>query len=311
MNRLTNYVHLDTRPVGREAALAVLARPTFGVEVTVPELARECVLGNRDPQHMGGRADLSAIEGLTALLRGESQVATVAPDLDSIGSMAVLDIAMDAIARLGAFAGEILRRIELIGQVDRFERGTWPGERPLPTIDAPWTDGVAGASDTRELAAMAAVVADFRLPVEERVRMLRAWLATGEEPVSYRDQVEAERLDMVHALTDGRIALGTAADGPIATVVSTHRAGMAIGYHRAPVVVALNPEFRFKGSDPIRKFTVAQYKEGYVNFRDLFDALRAREEGWGGSPTIGGSPQGVSSSLQLEDVVRIVEEYLL
>ena len=36
-----------------------------------------------------------------------------------------------------------------------------------------------------------------------------------------------------------------------------------------------------------------------------------REPGWGGSPTIGGSPQGVSSVIPTDEIVRIVEEHLL
>ena len=43
---------------------AILARPCLGIEVTEPELAARCVLGNIDPQHLGGidtpRRDLAA-----------------------------------------------------------------------------------------------------------------------------------------------------------------------------------------------------------------------------------------------------------
>lgn len=308
---MTAYMALDPRPAARQTMLELLSTPTFGVEVTVPELGLACLLGNADPQHTGGRADMSAIEGLAALFRGEAQVATVLPDLDSLGSMAVLDIAMDAIAQLGALAGEILWRIELIGRADRFERGEWPGRRPLPTLDQPWSDVLSGASDTRELAAMGAVVADHRLPVEERVRLLRIWLSTGEEPLEYRQRVEAERAEMLAALTGGEILVREAAKGHIATVVSTHRAGMAIGYHRAPVVVAQNPAFSFKGSAPVVKFTIAQFRVGYVDLSAALTELAGREPGWGGSPTIGGSPQGVSSGLSLDEVVAVVEAHLL
>jgi hypothetical protein len=198
------YVALDPRTAAQQTMLQLLASmPTLGVEVTDRRLAEACLLGNIDPQHTGGRSDLSAIECLTALFRGEAQVATVLTDLDSLGSMAVLGIAMDAIAQLGALAGEILQRIELIGRADRFERGEWPGKRPLPTADQPWSDVLSGASDTRELAAMGAVVADHRLPVEERVRLLRIWLTTGEEPARYRQQVEVERNKMLAALISG------------------------------------------------------------------------------------------------------------
>ena len=38
--------------------------------------------------------------------------------------------------------------------------------------------------------------------------------------------------------------------------------------------------------------------------------LAALEPGWGGSPTIGGSPQGVSSLLTTEQVVEVVARHL-
>jgi len=79
----------------------------------------------------------------------------------------------------------------------------------------------------------------------------------------------------------------------------------------APIVIAFNPAFRFQGGEPTRKFTVAQYKLGYVNLREVLRDLSELEPGWGGSPTIGGSPQGVSSKLSLEEVVEVVSCHLL
>ena len=79
----------------------------------------------------------------------------------------------------------------------------------------------------------------------------------------------------------------------------------------APVVVALNPEFRFRGGEPHRKFTVCQFSAGYCDIPGALRELNGLEEGWGGSPTIGGSPQGVSSALTVEEVVRVVTRHLL
>lgn len=318
-----DILQLDTRPNSREEVLDQLRTSiTWGSEVSDPELSAACAAGNLDPQHLGGRGDLSAIETVTTLLRGEANAATVRPDLDSLGSMAVLDIAMDIIQRARALEGDILRRIELIGQSDRFERGGWPGVRPLPTAEQPWFEA-AGASEIRSLAPMAAVVQDRSLPLERRVELLKLWLATGEEPAGYREKVEAERRDMIRALVSGEIKISEAAGGRIAVVVSTHRAGVGLGYHRAPVVVAVNPTFTLGGGDPHVKFTTAQFETGFVNMAQVRDELNELEaaakqiprgnlkNAWGGPPNMANSPQGESSLLSLDEVVWVVERHLL
>jgi hypothetical protein len=316
-------LQLDTRLSARPATTALLRSETvFGLEVTDPEYATACAAGNVDPQHLGGRRDLSSIEVIAALFRGQAKAATVLPDLDSLGSMAVLEIAMDLIAKARAFEGEVLERIELIGAADRFERGGWPGVRPLPTKERPWFEEAAGATESRPLAAMGAVVQDRRLPLTERVRLLKLWLATGQEPQEYRTRVETERLDMIRALEEDEIIIGKAAHGCIATVVSTHRAGVGLGYHCAPVVIALNPQFRFGEGDVHAKFTIAQFTDDYIELDAILAELNEQEAAtrsiplaglknrWGGSPTIGGSPQGESSRLSLREVVRTVKRHL-
>lgn len=316
-------LQLDTRTPARQAVLADLARTTtFGLEVTDAEYALACAAGNVDPQHLGARADLSAIEVMAALLKGEVRAATVQPDLDSLGSMAVLEIAMELVAQVRALEGEVMRRIEMIGVADRFERGGWPGVRPFPTREVPWFES-AGASESYPLAAMAAVVRDNRLSLAGRVALLKRWLATGEEPAQYRNRVETERLEMIAALEGGSIRIVEVGNGRIAAVVSTHQAGIGLGYHRAPVVIALNPSFQFRGGAPYKKFTIAQFTGDYLNLRAALESLNRLEAAyrgvevdklenrWGGSPTIGGSPQGESSEVTLKQVQEIVEQHLL
>ena len=96
----------------------------------------------------------------------------------------------------------------------------------------------------------------------------------------------------------------------MAVVESRHRAATAVGYATAPVVVALNPAFLLGQGDPHRKFTVAAYGPQYADIRSALAELAALEPGWGGSPTIGGSPQGVSSQLTTEQVVEVVARHL-
>ncbi len=301
------YAIFDPRPTGKKTNERVFAAGgVYGIEVTIPALAERCI-ANLDPQHTGGDANRAAIEeALTAELPPEgATLATVRVDLDSVGAMAVLTLRAK-----GESLEPAMDRIHLVAESDKFARGGWPGRRPLPTRDNPWPEEQASAGSSRPLAAIAVAVSDFRVPIEERVALMERWLLTGEEPAKYREKVEKERAEMISALESGVIKVREAAGGKIAVVESIHRAATSVGYCIAPVVVALNPEFRFQGGESIRKFTVCQFEAGYVDLRAVFADLSELEPGWGGSPTIGGSPQGISSTLTTEQVVEVVERHL-
>lgn len=305
-----NYALLDPRniPAAAEANDKVFANPVYGIEVTVPALAKRCIF-NLDPQHSGGDANRAAIEdALTAELPTEgSTLATVRADLDAVGSMAIFNLRAK-----GESLDPAMERINMVATSDKFARGGYTGPKPLPTRDNPWNEETATAESSRPLAAIAVAVMDFRVPLADRVVTMERWLLTGEEPEQYRVQVEKERLDMITALEMGQIKHETRSGGKIAVVESTHRAATSVGYSIAPVVVALNPAFRLGGSDPHRKFTVCVFEEGkFADIKSALAELATIEAGWGGSPTIGGSPQGVSSQLTTEVVVEVVEKYLL
>lgn len=201
----------------------------------------------------------------------------------------------------------VRERVRLVAESDRFARGGWPGPRPLPTPDNP----ERGAERESRLAGIAAAVGDFKVPIAKRVAAMQRWLLTGEEPAGYRERWCAERRDLAAAIADGRIKIELAADGRVATVASSHRAATSVGYSLAPVVVARNPEFRFQGGEPHAKFTVAQFVSGHVDLKAAGTELAVREAGWGGTPTIIGSPQGVGSTLTLDEVVEVVARHLI
>lgn len=311
-----SFAVLDPRPAGAEANQKIFENPKgiLGIEVTIPALAARCTLGNIDPQHTEGGGLIgnrlpgaAAIEVAisifgAALVPEGATLATVRADCDSIGAMALLDLRAEG----EPFPYELAERIRLVVESDRFARGGWPGPKPLPTKENPWPESKHG----QPLAAIAAAVSDFKVPIEDRVAAMEKWLLTGEEPEEYRKRAEAERLEMIEALETGWIKVEAAADGRIAVVESTHRAGTSVGYSLAPVVVALNPQFRFQGGEPHRKFTIAQFEAGYMDLWKAAEELSGLESGWGGSPTILGSPQGMSSQLTLGEVVGVVTRHL-
>lgn len=337
--------------------------PALGVEVTVKHLAEQCSLGNIDPQHGFGsyryyppqpheevtplppQPNLAAIElALTwdSLDYGfDLSFVTVRPDLDSVGAMALLT-GLDAVRYIIADEyqavqnntaqwfnpcwqkeRDIAGRIKMVADADKFARGEWK-PRPLPSRDDPWPATSAGASELGDLAAIAAAVADHKVPMAERVETMRRWLEFGQEPRVYREQVERERQEMIDALEQGDILIQHLEGGSLkyssrerfvrtgywpgaAVVVTTHRAATMLGYSFAPVVIAINPAFISDGDAPRRKVTICQYREGYINMGALADALNEIEPGWGGSKTIIGSPQDRGCELSLQAIVDAVE----
>lgn len=292
---------LDPRAI--PAALAAndalfASGPVFGIEVTIPALAARCVQ-NIDPQHTDGRADCAAIqEALTCELPPEgATLVTIRADLDAIGAMAVL-----AMRARGESLESAQSRINAIAESDTFARGGWKPQ-PLPSRS---TD----STSTTRLGAIAAAVGDFKVPINTRVETMTKWLQTGEEPALYVAQVENERLERLRAFEAGEIAHETRADGRIAVVTSTHRAATSIGYALAPVVVACNPAFVVGNGEPHRKYTVCTFEAKYLDVQAALKDLQLLEPGWGGSPTIVGSPQGRASRLTMDQVVSVVERHL-
>lgn len=281
------YHLLDPRDV--LAGVAYLRdNEALGLEVTIPELATACRLGNIDPQHTGRDARRAAIEDVVtvALPPAGTVLITVRPDADAIGSMAVLE------ARA---AGEPVdpARVGLIAEADKEAVGPWPGP------------GRIRVDEVTDVAVVNAVCMDHRTPLEDRVSAVRQWLTGGTIPGG--EEIRARlRDEAAAALAATKV---TENDG-VAAVTSTHRKGVDIGYQHAPVVVATNPSFRWQGGPAHVKHTVARWNTSQpMDWAGMLAALRQAEPGWGGSSSICGSPQGVGSTLSQEQVVEIVRRY--
>ena len=304
-----SFATLDPRLIqaATEANDKVFSGPVYGIEVTVPALAERCI-ANLDPQHTGGDANRAAIEdALTAEFPAEgTTLATVRADLDAVGSMSIFNLRAK-----GESLESAMERIAVVATADKFARGGYSGPKPLPTRSNPWDESSATAESSRPLAAIAAAVMDFKVPLADRVSTMERWLLTGEEPKQYRDFVEKERLEMITALESGAIKYEASLGGKIAVVESTHRAATSVGYSLAPVVIARNPAFKLGGGEAHVKFTICAFEPRFADIKSALAELATLEAGWGGSPTIGGSPQGVSSKLTIEQVVAVVEKHLL
>lgn len=275
---------------------ALLGPTTLGIEVTDPELACQCGLGNLDPQHgVGATAGVAAIEAalLHPLPPDGAILATLRPDSDAIGAMAVLHL-----RRLGVtLLGPRLRRIRQIAKWDMFDLGSWQAwQLRHPPLPRPAGAAALGGPPPA-IAMLAALAADHARPVAERAEAIARHIADGTPDRGAQDTARRFRAGLLAAWNAGAIAIHAAPDPRIAVVQGAHPGALRLGYRHAPVVVA---EGAVEGR---RKLTIAQFEPGWADFGRLACALAAREPGWGGSATIFGSPQGSASTLPLDQVI--------
>lgn len=298
-----NYkcAQLDPRPQGEDANEKILIEASasggvLGIEVTIPDIAvrlgRQFNLDHHGPGDTAETA--SACEQALAceLPPLGATLVTVRPDADSVTAMAVIE----AISQIGYGLSAERDYVPLVKEIGRFDRLGPSAGKPSAVVSA-----------------IARKAADFKLPLEARVKWVFEIL-TG-------DNKEAEVAELVSAhdreLTEARFAseVTLRADGRIVTVVSTHRFATTLGYEMASVVIAQNPamavDFKDASKGVYNKFTVCRY-DSHVKC-DLPAALKelqALEPGWGGRGDIFGSPQGVSSALTLDQVLEVVARHL-
>jgi len=292
MSALITYVfaQFDPRPVGQDKNNGIM-----GIEVTIPHLAERCKLGNLD--HHGPEDSAETPSAVEQALSAElppagAMLATVRCDTDSIGAMAVL-----ANRAAGREVDEVL--VRAIGAFDRL--------------------GPAAGRPGDEVISIARQAANFRMPLSERVEWVQSVLDGTYDEAEVSELVAARDKEFEAATEASEVTLH--ADGRIASVVSKHRFATNLGYEAASVLVCFNPEMPVDFRDPSKgtylKYTLCRY-DSHVPV-DLVAAMAelneldpAAVEGarWGGRGDIGGSPQGISSGLELEQVLEVVERHL-
>ena len=303
------YGLLDPKAGAAGENLRLLGDATLGIEVTAPELARRCGLGNIDPQHGGGAgigaSGVAAIEACLTVTPppAGATLVTVRPDLDAFGAMALL-----ALRHAGGPPGPAVReRVGRVARADRFDHGPWPGPRPLP---ATFEDLASVTHRDPALVAVTGAMFDREATVRERVGIAARWLETGAEPAGYRERWAAHGEALLRGLANGAVTVEPRAGGRIALVTSRLPGSLRLGYCLAPVVVAHDPGCLDADPPAPRRVVVAQYGPGHVDLREVRERLARREPGWGGSITILGSPQGQPCGLGVETIVAAVLQCL-
>jgi len=150
------------------------------------------------------------------------------------------------------------------------------------------------------LRAVEMLVHDEATSEAQKVSWIATYLTSGRLPQAYYEPAFNEISRIAVGLAKGEVAYQV--DGPIALMASEHKHVLRLGFCLAPVVIVANPHFRFGGGEDLLKYTVAQWRLGYCDMHSLWIKMAYLEIGWGGNGLIGGSPQGSSSVLSMEEV---------
>jgi len=256
----------------------------LGIEITDPSL-----LGDRpnlDPQHgPHGSPRTSAIEAaLTYPLPPEgSRLATIRPDSDSIGAMAVFE----ARAAHREVSDEL---VAAIGRLD--SRGP-----------AAWRDPTVGKYEKWLRASRRACLGPWALP--RKVAFMLALLEGKPLLGEVEALAEAEQKEFQHA--EEMVRLVWLVPDVALVVEGNTPYAFEIGYRRAEVVVAVNSTYRrpwLADEGPHVKWTIARADENApLDMNSLKARLAALEPGWGGTANLVASPQGRSPRLAREEIL--------
>jgi hypothetical protein len=304
----TSYTYIGVDPPNTDTRSCIVnvsvPSQTLGIEITDALLASLCDLGNIDPQH--GHARGPGIAGRAAidvalhwpLPPPGTTLATIRPDADSIGAMAVLSLRAEGVA----FTPEMLDRIGLIVRSDCFDYGDWArwaAAHPPPQKGATLLALSPHPPEYRVLAAFIGLHLDD-LPTS--VLMMRDWLLTGALPPQGLAEVKKSDRAAAAAWSAGQLSLLPLCDGRVAFVQSDYPGAISLGYRHAPIVIAE------RAPNGKRKITIAQFERGHLDMKAISAWLNQIEPGWGGSETILGSPQGNATHIAIEQITDLIKE---
>lgn len=148
---------------------------------------------------------------------------------------------------------------------------------------------------------------DFKLPVEKKLEIMFDWLTSGKLPENYKKQVA----DEMSAQKESQIQVLNCNGTLIRCVTSKSRGISNLIYSVSPFGVGFNPEFPTKDGT-IRKFTIMQFNNKYLNLQGILDEISQQESGWGGNIAAGviGSPFA-GTNLSCETVCKIVARHVI
>jgi len=243
------------------------------------------------------------------VLEGKKKMATVRPDADSLGAMAVLMLKEENVKnkKEGQEKNVIEEKlVKAIGLLDRMGPGVFKdkGKEILGLNDEEFKkiDKFCRAADY--------FVEIKQLPLEEKVLFMKNLLKGKISSEEIEKIYEEDRNDLEKAKAESKIEIIN--DGKAVFIESSAKRSMEIGYENAPIVIAYNPNFKWPDGHLTPKYSIARYDK-YVKFdlKGLLEELRKRNPKWGGLENIIGSPQGEDPEIDPDEMKKIIKKYIL
>ena len=275
---------------------------TLGIEVTIPSLAAKCGLGNIDHHREEDTSDTpSACEQALQWPYVDCHVVGVLADSDTLTAMAVLWAKVFSVESDACFYSQ---------------NGFYPDFSGYE-VDKDLVNKI-GLIDRKGL------VSNSHYLLDNRVRYIRAIAAQKDMDLS--DQVysimlvlcgkklndedlkliEAEELKFIEAEKASKVKMV----GDIVIVESHHSMATQIGYKYGDILICINntfpKDFKDTTKGTYRKITLCK-RDDHVPYNINFSKLNELENGWGGRPTIGGSPQGIDSILTIDQILDCID----
>lgn len=282
-----------------------------GIEITESDLNNLFHL-IIDPQHDPiNKSDITSIEytfnnqeNLYNILNKFDKVllCTIKPDMDSIGTMAIIDLMLKKNLRLD---GDMILRLKAIAKSDRHGRINWKNRREdYFHFDHYNIHGLPSG--------LAYMTSDHKIDTIQKVQNMKDYLLTGSFDTlnKYTDNVIKNHKKSIKN-TDISIIIPK----KICFVTSNYRGAVAYGYKFCSTVIAKNNNFIFgRNSTQIqgKKITIAQYEDNkYIDLISLKCELNKLEPGWGGSSVIIGSPQTHPCTLDDKQIINLAIKFLI
>lgn len=272
----------------------------IGLEVTIPNI-NKLLNFNIDPQHgWNGKKDYARkitclekmMEVLPYLKPFQSKIVHLfflKTDLDSISAAGILDIYLNTDL---IFTPKMNERIKVIADYDRHGRDT------LFLTDQ---------QSIRIPRGLFMFISGWKNSLEQKVEAAKKWIINGTfdglsdfNRIANHNAREAINFSKVQIIIPRKLVF----------VRSIKRGACGIGYKFAPIVIALNPSYRYGfGESRVygKKWIIGQMNDKFINLTKLVRLIEKQERGWGGSSTIIGSPQDRPSKLTKNEVIDFVK----
>ncbi|MDD5760834.1 MAG: hypothetical protein PHF45_02190 [Candidatus Pacebacteria bacterium] len=231
----------------------------------------------------------------------EGKMATVRPDVDSCGAIAVLMLKKEGKEQ------EINHNlVKAIGLLDRMGPGVFKDEsKDLLKL----SDEEFGKINKALRAAQYKIMVE-RMPLAEGVFFMEKLLTDKVDPKEIENIYQKDEQDLSKARAESKIEVFN--DNKVVFIESLAKRSMEIGYENAPVVIAYNPAFKWPDGHATPKYSIARY-DNHIKFdlEGLLKELKKRNPKWGGLENIIGSPQGEDPGISPEEMKKLVAKFIL